>query len=157
MIALFVCPRDLHHGEISPSRADKHSDLRKDPDTVMAVATDSHRDFLIPEYTLHGVYPTTPSVKCTLGRWLVLFYCVWIFYTIFRLVSSKYLKNKSCLSSLRKEITSTKIILFRQKFHKNMQKNCKCRKNSEKMQFLSLTIAKEGYIILDVCNARVSH
>ena len=41
---------------------DKHSDLRISSDTVMAVAADSHRDFLIPEYHCPAVYPTTPGL-----------------------------------------------------------------------------------------------
>jgi hypothetical protein len=64
------------------SQVDKHSDLRiRDPDTVMAVAADSHRDFLIPEravsrrarqrgrspdglclFFLHGYYSTRRAI-----------------------------------------------------------------------------------------------
>ena len=45
------CPRDFY-----ASRDDKHSDLRsKASVTVMAVAADLHRNFLIPEWN----HPTT--------------------------------------------------------------------------------------------------
>ena len=45
-----ICPRDLY-----VSQSDKHSDLTvcmANRVTVMAVATDFHRDFLIPGHTV---------------------------------------------------------------------------------------------------------
>ena len=45
VVRLPICPRDLYE-----SQNDKHSDLRSEASvTVMAVAADFHRNFLIPE------------------------------------------------------------------------------------------------------------
>jgi len=51
--SLPFCPRDFYS-----SQNNKHSDLGKISVTVMAVATDFHRDFLIPEQ-IKPICPTT--------------------------------------------------------------------------------------------------
>ena len=62
------------------SRSDKHSDLRSEASvTVMAVAADFHRNFLIPERSLTADRPTTEhrarDEPC-------LFFCTGILYHI---------------------------------------------------------------------------
>ena len=45
----------------------------------MAVAMDSHRDFLIPEYTANTIYPTTNTDLYSDA--LRLFLCIWYYIT----------------------------------------------------------------------------
>ena len=65
------CPRVFY-----VSRGDKHSDLTCIAgDTVMAVAADSHRDFLIPERHRPAVRPTlTLPRQCSVFILLCLYY-----------------------------------------------------------------------------------
>ena len=65
------CPSPQFAQETFTARDDKHSDLRAllfvSSDTVMAVATDSHCDFLIPERTVKQ-YARQSSASARMNR-----------------------------------------------------------------------------------------
>ena len=94
-----ICPRDFYRPQ-----NDKHSDLRtsgkptrssvfsQNSVTVMAVAADFHRDFLIPERYRLSVRPTTKAVNQPSDE-LCLFFCVRILYQICRQKSTDFEKK----------------------------------------------------------------